>query len=441
MFEQEYRREMDQAELSPEQIKGLAEAMAAEKGPVGRKRFGVKVLLTAVVAVALTASALALSPTLRDQLLQVMGGFGPYSQSVEGAAAVDQEYEIEALSAVTDQYRLRLYIQVRDLTGQRMTDRNIRFACRIGRETQAIAAHGSCVGYDPDTHTALFEVSDFWEEASGLEEELTLEVISVWPRYYSFDAEPLPLDGVTGRTLDCMTLEDGQVVVVPGQTPALLKDFEWAELSSMGFAADGTFQVLFRLAEGADPEESDILADIRVDGEPPCLQLGDISYTLGGRTYVGVSYENISPEDLDHITKAAAGGDVAMGRRTGGDWTLSFPVENLTVKELTLGGLAGGKDLPTKLMLTPLGAMLTGGYELCYRGNENFSLVRRDGTRLEDVSICHGRMSPDSLCILGNWTFNQPLELDQAVGIELGSWYIPLTGDDAGTVRLMEPHS
>ena len=51
-----------------------------------------------------------------------------------------------------------------------------------------------------------------------LEEELTLEVISVWPRYYSFGGEPLPLEEVTGRTLDCMTLENGQVVVAPGQT-------------------------------------------------------------------------------------------------------------------------------------------------------------------------------------------------------------------------------
>lgn len=135
---------------------------------------------------------------------------------------------------MTDQYRLKLYVQVRDLTGQRMTDGEIRLVCRIGRETQTLTTHGRCVGYDPDSHTALFEVSEFWEEASGLEEELTLEVISMWPRYYSFGGEPLPLEEVTGRTLDCMTLENGQVVVAPGQTPAPLEDFEWAELSSMG---------------------------------------------------------------------------------------------------------------------------------------------------------------------------------------------------------------
>jgi|GEM_PF-6593738 len=54
---------------------------------------------------------------------------------------------------------------------------------------------------------------------------------------------------------------------------------------------------------GADPEESDILADILVDGEPPCRHLGDINYTLDGRTYVGVSYENISPADLGQASR------------------------------------------------------------------------------------------------------------------------------------------
>lgn len=177
-------------------------------------------LLTAAAVLLLTASALALSPTLRSQLTQVLGNFGPYSQRIEAGTAADQGYEVQVLSAVTDQYRLKLYVQVRDLTGRRMTDGEIRLVCRIGRETQTLTTHGRCVGYDPDSHTALFEVSEFWEEASGLEEELTLEVISMWPRYYSFGGEPLPLEEVTGRTLDCMTLENGQVVVAPGQTPA-----------------------------------------------------------------------------------------------------------------------------------------------------------------------------------------------------------------------------
>ena len=438
MFEREYRREMDQVKLSQVELDRLVNAMAEEKRRHKRGNLGVRVLLTAAAVFLLTASALALSPTLRSQLTQVLGNFGPYSQRIEAGTAADQGYEVQVLSAVTDQYRLKLYVQVRDLTGRRMTDGEIRLVCRIGRDTQTLTTHGRCVGYDPDSHTALFEVSEFWEEASGLEEELTLEVISMWPRYYSFGGEPLPLEEVTGRTLDCMTLENGQVVVAPGQTPAPLEDFEWAELSSMGFAEDGTFQVLFRLAEGADPEESDILADILVDGEPPCRHLGDINYTLDGRTYVGVSYENISPADLGHFTRATAGGDVVMGRKTKGDWALSFRVDNLPVREYALSGLTDQYQLPCKLTLTPLGAMLTGDYEAGWRGMHPFSLILEDGSRLEEVYIRHGRMTPGKESVLGNWDFGQFLDLDQAVGLELGSWYISLSGEDTGTVYPLE---
>lgn len=438
MFEREYRREMDRVELSQGEMDRLAAAMAGERRRTRRGGAGLRVLLTAAAVLLLTASALALSPALRAQLAQALGSFGPYSQRIEAGTAADQGYEIQVLSAVTDQYRLKLYVQVRDLTGQRMTDGEIRLSCRIGRETQVQTAGGRCVGYDPDSHTALFEVSGFWEEASGLEEELTLEVLSVWPRYYSFGGEPLPLDEVTGRTLDCMTLEDGQVVAAPDQTPAPLEGFEWAELSSMGFAGDGTFQVLFRLAEGADPEQSGILADILVDGEAPCEYLGEINYTLEGRTYVGVSFENISPADLGHITKATAGGDVAMGRRTEGDWALSFQVDNLPVREYALSGLTDQYQLPCKLTLTPLGAMLTGDYEAGWRGAHPFSLLLEDGSRLEEVYIRHGRMTPGRESVLGSWDFGQFLDLDRAVALELGGWYISLSGEDAGRVYPLE---
>ena len=44
-------------------------------------------------------------------------------------------------------------------------------------------------------------------------------------------------------------------------------------------------------------------------------------------------------------------------------------------------------------------------------------------------------MSPDELCVLGNWEFTEPLDLDRAVAVEIGDWHIPLTGPEAGVVR------
>ena len=110
MFEREYRREMDQVKLSQVELDRLVNAMAEEKRRHKRGNLGVRVLLTAAAVFLLTASALALSPTLRSQLTQVLGSFGPYSQRIEAGTAADQGYEVQVLSAVTDQYRLKLYV-------------------------------------------------------------------------------------------------------------------------------------------------------------------------------------------------------------------------------------------------------------------------------------------------------------------------------------------
>ena len=43
--------------------------------------------------------------------------------------------------------------------------------------------------------------------------------------------------------------------------------------------------------------------------------------------------------------------------------------------------------------------------------------------------------TPGELCVLGNWEFTEPLNLDRAVAVEIGDWHIPLTGPEAGVVR------
>jgi len=44
-------------------------------------------------------------------------------------------------------------------------------------------------------------------------------------------------------------------------------------------------------------------------------------------------------------------------------------------------------------------------------------------------------MSPEGVCILGNWTFGEAVDLDRAAALEIGGLWIPLTGADAGVVR------
>ena len=448
MFERDYHQEMERISLPPEAMARIAEAMAAEPAVPPRRLPRLRTfLIAAALCAAVTVTALAASPGLREQLFEALGDFAPYSREIDQSAAVDQDFEIKVLSAVTDQYRMKLYVQVRDLTGERMIDENTMIWGKVQRDSGEENVISDCVSFDPDTHTALFEINEEREEPSDLQENIRFWVGYVWPQVYEFaTSEPLPKELISEEVLDCMTLDNGQVVLKPGQTPAPLSGFDKAKLSSMGFAADGTFQVLVQLADGGLLEsmqgrkQSLLLTNLYIDGEPISPNSEDISFELDGNSYVGISFSNVRPEDLDKLTLSDAYGTVIMSEPIFGEWEVPFQVENYPVMEMTLTGEAEGERLPTQLILTPLGAMVRGEWEMGYRGNCSFAVVRSDGTRLEQVQIRHGRMSPTKICILGNWEFLEPLELEEAVALELYPWYIPLTGENAGVAYPIDSH-
>jgi len=449
MIEREYRKEMDRVLLDPERMAQISQAMVRETpAPKRRFRLGRAVLLAACLCLALTASALALSPTLRERLAQIMGSFEPYSQSIENVSAVDQGYEISVLSAVTDQYRMKIYLQVKDLTGERMVDEHNKLAITVTRGTETGGIPSDCVDYDPATHTALFEIDDYQDEPSGLEEEILLTVKWIRTQCYQYQLTqpPLPKELISPEPLDCITQEDGRTVLAPGQTVAPLEGVDKAELSSMGFASDGTFQVMVRLADGASAESYDsfLLTEILVNGESPCApfeQIDEIRYTLDGAAYVGNIYNCIDPDDLDGLEFAAACIGVDMDKKAEGVWELPFRVENLSeVIELTLHGAVGEHPFPTTLTLTPLGGTVTGSNEIGWLGMRDFAIVYDDGERMTATGVCPGRTGPNILCRLANWNFGEPVDLSRAAALELGEWYIPLTGENAGTVYPIENH-
>ncbi len=444
MFERDYQQEMERISMPPDAMARIAEAMAAEPALPPRRRPKLRVLLiAAVLCVAITATALAASPGLREQLFEALGDFAPYSREIDKSSAVDQDFEISVLSAVTDRYRLKLYVQVRDLTGERMIDENTKIWGKVQRDTGEENVLSNCVAFDPDTHTALFEINEEREEPSDLQEDIRFWVGYVWPQVYEFaTSEPLPKELISEEILDCMILDNGQVVLKPGQTPAPLSGFDKAKLSSMGFAADGTFQVLVQLADGgllesAYDRQPLLLTNVYLNGEMHTGASEDIRFELDGKSYVGISFTDIHPEDLDNLTLSDAYGTVLMSEPILGEWEVPFQVENYPAIELTLTGEAEGERLPTQLILTPLGAMVRGEWEMEYRGNCPFAVVLNDGTRLEEVRISYGRMSPTKVCVLGNWWFLEPLNLEDAVALELYPWYIPLTGEDAGRAYSM----
>ena len=78
-----------------------------------------KIRLAAVLTaacVALTGTALAAGPTL---LQAALGAFAPYAQSQEGVVEVEG-IRVKVLSALTDDLCAKVYLEVTDLTGDRL---------------------------------------------------------------------------------------------------------------------------------------------------------------------------------------------------------------------------------------------------------------------------------------------------------------------------------
>ena len=122
---------------------------------------------------ALFATALAVSPGLREQLSGLLGGYAAYTQPVEDAACVVDGIELRVLSAMADSATVKVYAQVRDLTGQDRLSPDLEVSCVIQRAEEAKEGHegastthgGKCVAFDETTGTALL---DQLAEVSGM---------------------------------------------------------------------------------------------------------------------------------------------------------------------------------------------------------------------------------------------------------------------------------
>lgn len=89
--------------------------------PAGVKKRGMGAargaLLAAAVCAALVCTAFAASPGLRE----LLGAFAPYAQQQEDKTYVMEGIEVRVLSAMADQDTIRVYVQLRDLEGHRLT--------------------------------------------------------------------------------------------------------------------------------------------------------------------------------------------------------------------------------------------------------------------------------------------------------------------------------
>ena len=65
-------------------------------------------------------TAVAVSPPLRETLIQFLGSFEPYAQEVEGVSATDQGIELRVVRVLADKNGGTAYLEAEDLVGERL---------------------------------------------------------------------------------------------------------------------------------------------------------------------------------------------------------------------------------------------------------------------------------------------------------------------------------
>ena len=466
MFDARYRREMDAAGPGPEQMERLLSAIRAQPerapgraGPVVRR-----VLLAAAVCAALTLTALAVSPTLREALVNALGRFQPYSQTVEGVSVTDQGIQVTVLSALSDGNTAQVYYEVRDLTGDRLdefTDVKLEAGpANWGEEDgpQFVGYGGGsyqCIRYDPEEKAALMlgGLKGDGPAAEKLVLEMNIDQIQPGSRY-----ETIPIDHswIAEEPLQNLTLENGKVVLAPGQNPGALES-EFFSLSSYGFGEDGVLHLLLKAKVDTSAWELEA-SEVRYSGgtslsdtAPYYPRTNRYAQTLGnygdmseeeialaspetwferdGETYVdfrtGITPADVAEGDVDWDE------DIFAGLNTRpiihGEWRLTFPVEMVEQIRVDMSGSRTNINQTTAetLYLSVLGASLeSDSHETANTLGYKLTVYLSDGRMLPGISADSGFHGGNYS--VNHWTFPEPVEPEEVVAIAIGQWYVPI---------------
>ena len=429
-----------EAELAPVRLsEARRAAILAAAGGAGarrRDRRPWRVCLTAAaLCAALAVTAVAASPSLREALAHMLGGFEPYAQEVEGVAATDQGIRLRVVRALADENGGTVYLEAEDLTGDRLSG-------------ESVLGGNSCLAYDSQSRTALFaETFRAVEMDLGLvdgEKTMNLEYSWLLPAVKNVGQTPLPWKLVTGERLDTLTLaaEDCQwgssapraenTVLAPEQTPAEL-DTGLLSLSSMGFDDTGSFHIQLHLADGVNPNWYGGLYTTCPEIVWDLEQIPELHtvFTQDGVTYYDICFVELTAERFGQFRIRDLLGTVVVGEPIEGSWTLSFPLELLPsrtvaleeelngqiVEQLTISATSVKKqarfaDQAHKTVLGyPLTVYLTDGSMVTAPYEDSGRTWTRTGESIV-------------------WPLPWAIDPAEVVGIAIGQWYLPINPDD-----------
>lgn len=440
MFQDRYKRDIEAVGPTEEQLARLTAALEKEEEtPVKTVKLTFKtVLIAACLCAAMAVTALAVSPGLREAL----GDFWPYSQTIEGMTAVDQGIEVKVVSALSDGNVIRLYFTARDLTGDRLdeftsTNFQMDMPQTNGRWKSGTLYLSELVSYDPETKTALFTTGFVGDglPLSDLTVNAGAQVFTPGQHEFRFQ---LPEFG-TPETVRSKTLDNGETVLLPGQTPRELES-DVLSLSSYGFGGDGKLHILYQLHVPVEKANMNTFLSSRIweAGDLAGNALSqrynrgsqDVLFREDGAVYYDFSYE-VGPEDAADVLPREVYGSIESGKEIKGTWKFEIPLENAEARTIDLSGsntvLSGITG--TRISVTSIGATVEGDPKGSH-GTLGFPVT----VFLNDGSRVHGTI--DSNYYSPNYcsthsSFSEPLDIDRVTGIALGLWYIPIEGNAA----------
>ena len=440
----------------------LTAVQSEEEKPV-KKRVVRTGLVAALVCALLVGTAFAVSPTLRDMLDQLMGGFAPYSQEVENVSATDQGIEISVVRAIADEDQGMAYLAVKDTTGQ---DR-----VQSGTRLYGFDGYGHSASYDEETSTALVQLRLYKKVLYSADPDQPDEVYPISPYTLEFDTVypteqetvglSIPWDkaakGVlesevlsdkvketSGKTGNTVLITDGRVLK-PEQTPMALEGTDRVRVSSLGWDESGNFHIQFALADGMyessfNYEFTQAMAD---SGYYRGFAYPQQDYVLLDGKYIDLSFQRADQQTLADILPPVLLYSYYTAPPIEGDWTLTFPLETLEEQTVTMHESVGMPHLTLERMtFSILGIQYEGSTAPGTGGGiggPNFPAYAylRDGTAVAMDDSSSGRagtLSTDTQpgTFRGRWEFPEPLEKMDVVGVSIGYWYIPIDGANGG---------
>lgn len=450
-----YKTEMEAIGPSREQMERLLTAIQEREAPVKQRSPLRHALAVAAVCAALTITALAVSPGLREALAAALGPFAPYAQELEGECT-HEGFRVRVLSALADSTTVTVYAEITDLTGDRLKSLN-EFSFRgdldIELEGENHWSWGTeKLSYDSETKTALVTLTRYMGGTFTHPTNGTVTIDYIQPGYHPiWTGEEIPLEGLTAEVQPSQTLPTGETVLLPAQEREI-PGIEGIALAAIGYGSDGRFHTLFRLPNEAILELSSCHA---IPCAPPTPQrtnpfwgatqgesgksdwpkdssydINVADFALDGKKYHDLSYVRRAdgPELPEYLEPLYA--CIITDETVEGPWVIPITVQPVESVTSPLSGVIDHSALK-ELELSPLSVHLTSR-------SENYTQITGypltvffvDGTSQHPIRVTASYLPDDS--VIAHWRFERPVEVSNITGVALGCWMIPVENGVAG---------